>query len=309
MRRKVNVKRVDLKRLYKELFIKLDKVYEKIKRKKGRPKKYKESLIYFAFAFKVARNLSYRDLEHQLKEINLFDKIPNFSSIFYRFKHLNELLVGYFIKKIANLIKNFNKIKYSLIDATGFGYDDSFKLKMLRGKELRKVKSHIRLEAIVSVTNKNYTFIDGFYLDKAYSNENKMLFNLLKNYNFSSKYIMADALYSTVKFAQYALNKKLIPIIPTKDTLHTKIRNKFRKILQNYYENNRYIYKKRNLIENFFAKIKNSFSDKENTKNFNMAKKFILMKLLLVNFATLEAILLLLYSLFFKHSQKVINML
>jgi PAS domain-containing protein len=57
--------------------------------------------------------------------------------------------------------------------------------------------------------------------------------------------------------------------------------------------------------DGFFAKIKNSFSDRENTKNFNMAKKFILMKLLLVNFATLEAILLLFYFLFFKHSQYI----
>ena len=87
MRKRVTVKRVDLKRLYKELFVKLDKVYEKIKKKKrGRPKKYKESLIYFAFALKTARNLSYRDLEHQLKELNLFDKVSDFSSIFYRFK-------------------------------------------------------------------------------------------------------------------------------------------------------------------------------------------------------------------------------
>ena len=76
------------------------------------------SLIYFAFALKVARNLSYRDLEHQLKELNLFDKVPDFFSMFYRFKNLNELIIGYFIKKIASLIKNFQKITYSLIDAT-----------------------------------------------------------------------------------------------------------------------------------------------------------------------------------------------
>ena len=34
MRRKISVKRVSLGRLYKELFVKLDKVYEKIKKKK-----------------------------------------------------------------------------------------------------------------------------------------------------------------------------------------------------------------------------------------------------------------------------------
>ena len=81
MKRRVKVKRVELKRLYKELFVKLDKAHNKIK-KRGRPIKYKESLIYFAFALKVARNLSYRDLEYQLKELNLFDEVPNFRQYF-----------------------------------------------------------------------------------------------------------------------------------------------------------------------------------------------------------------------------------
>jgi hypothetical protein len=71
--------------------------------------------------------------------------------MFYRFKHLKETILCYFIK-------HFEKIKYSLIDATGFGFDDSFNLKMLRGKELRKVKSCVT--------------------------ENKMLFNLLQNILF-----------------------------------------------------------------------------------------------------------------------------
>ena len=291
MKRRVKVKRVNIKELYERLFVKLDKIYEKIRKKRGRPKKYKESLIYFAFAFKVARNLSYRDLEHQLKELNLFDKIPNFSSIFYRFKNLNEYIIGYFIKKIAYLIKNFQKIKYSLIDATGFGFDESFKLKMLRGKELRKVKSHIRLEAIVCVSENNYTFIDGFYLDKAYSNENKMLFKLLQNYSFSSKFVLADALYSTTTLAKYLIDKHIIPVIPTKNSLHQKVKNPFRLKLKNYFEKYISIYHKRNLIENTFAKIKLSFGDKENTKNFELAKKFILMKILLLNIATFLAIL------------------
>jgi len=47
MRRRISVKRVDIKELYERLFKKLDIVYEKIKKKKrGRAKKYKESLRY-----------------------------------------------------------------------------------------------------------------------------------------------------------------------------------------------------------------------------------------------------------------------
>ena len=57
-------------------------------------------------------------------------------------------------------------------------------------------------------------------------------------------------------------------------------------------------YKKRNLIENTFAKLKLSFSDRENTKFFNLAKKFILMKILLLNFATYLAIIFLFLMIF-----------
>ena len=218
--------------------------------------------------------------------------------MFYRFKHLKETILRYFIKKIAGFIKNFEKIKYSLIDATGFGFDESFNLKMLRGKDLRKVKSHIRLETIVSVTENNYTFIDGFYLDKAYSSENKMLFNLLQNYSFSSKFVFADALYSTSKLAKYLIDRKLVPLIPTKDTLHQKVKNIYRLKLKEYYQKYHTLYKKRNLIENTFAKIKLSFGDKENTKLPSLAKKFILMKLLLLNFATFLAIFISLLFIF-----------
>jgi hypothetical protein len=218
--------------------------------------------------------------------------------MFYRFKYLKETILCYFIKKIAVFIKHFEKIKYSLIDATGFGFDDSFNLKMLRGKELRKVKSHIRLEAIVCVTENNWTFIDGFYLDKAYSNENKMLFNLLQNYSFSSKFVFADALYSTSQLAKYLIDRKLLPLIPTKNTIHQKVRNIYRLKLKEYYEKYNTLYKKRNLIENTFAKIKLSFGDKENTKSPNLAKKFILMKLLLLNFATFLALFIFLFFIF-----------
>ena len=105
---------------------------------------------------------------------------------------------------------------------------------------------------------------------------NKMLFNLL----ISSKFIIADALYSTFKLAKYLIGKNLIPIISIKNSLHQKVRNPYIK------------YKKRNFIENTFAKIKLSFYDRENTKNPNLAKKFILMKLLFLNFVTLLTIFL-----------------
>ena len=112
-----------------------------------------------------------------------------------------------------------------------------------------------------------------------------MLFNLLQ-YSFSSK------------LAKYLIDRKLVPLIPTKDTLHQKVKNIYRLKLKEYYEKYHTLYKKRNLIENTFAKIKLSFGDKENTKLPALAKKFILMKLLLLNFATFLAIFISLLFIF-----------
>ena len=130
---RVKLKRLDLKFLYEKNFKKLNKIVSK-KRKKGRLKKYKEELILFTFALKVLKvlkNLSYKD-------------IPNFLS----------LQIIYFIKK--------EKIKAKLIHATRFSYRNNHKLKSLRGKDTRKIKLYIRLEAIVLLTSRGYTFIDAF---------------------------------------------------------------------------------------------------------------------------------------------------
>ena len=94
-----------------------------------------------------------------------------------------------------------------------------------------------------------------------------MFFELLNNYSFSSKFVLADALYSTNKLAKFLIDQLLIPIISTKDTSHQKVKNSYRLKLKEYYEKYKHLYKKRNLIENIFAKIKIPFGDKENTKN------------------------------------------
>ena len=283
-RKRVEIRRINLKKVYEELFKRVDKIYKGQKR--GRPRKYKESLIYFALALKVVQRLSYRDLEHQLKLLKLFSEVPDFSSLLYRFKRLNERVLGYFIKKIASLIKTHWKIEYSIIDATGFGFGKNEELRFKRGKELRAVQSHIRLQSIVGITQNGYAFIEAFFLGRAYASENKMLSAILESFSFSAKIVLADALYSTNSLAEYLLQKGHCALIPTKDTLRQKVKNPYRKKLKALYEKNKSLYKKRNLIENFFAKIKNSFGDIEATTKPNLARKFILMKLLLVNFAT-----------------------
>ena len=97
---RVGLKRLYLKLLYEKNFKKLDKIVSK-KGKRVRAKK--EGLILFAFALKVLRNLSYRDLAHYLKSSNIFKDILDFSSFHYKSKKLNLNLLIYFIKKFADI--------------------------------------------------------------------------------------------------------------------------------------------------------------------------------------------------------------
>ena len=43
---------------------------------------------------------------------------------------------------------------------------ENYEFKLLREKEIRKIKSHIWLESIFWLLNKGNTFIDTFYLSK-----------------------------------------------------------------------------------------------------------------------------------------------
>ena len=77
-RRNITLKRIEDKELIK-VFKKVDKVYNKIKR--GRPRKYNESLIYFALAYKILKKLSFRDLVFELK--SRFKEFLTLSTLYY----------------------------------------------------------------------------------------------------------------------------------------------------------------------------------------------------------------------------------
>ena len=86
-----------------------------------------------------------------------------------------------------------------------------------------------------------------------------------------------------------------------KDGIRNRIKNLYRKKLKEIYEKNRDIYRNRYKIEQFIGKVKNAYGDRDNTKSFDLACVFVLMRFLLYNIAVLIAILILFYR-FFKQA-------
>ncbi|GAB6072935.1 hypothetical protein JCM14244_13120 [Venenivibrio stagnispumantis] len=50
-------------------------------KKRGRPKKYDDKIIIFALILRVLKELSFRELEEELRELKYFNQIPDFSTI------------------------------------------------------------------------------------------------------------------------------------------------------------------------------------------------------------------------------------
>jgi len=89
-----------------------------------------------------------------------------------------------FPKLIWLIQKIKDKIQCYIADATGFAYGDIYNLKWRRGIEVKQIKSHIRLEVIIAVDNKDKALILGCETSKAYASEIKMLNQILNKVDF-----------------------------------------------------------------------------------------------------------------------------
>jgi len=268
-------------------------------KKRGRPKKYDDKIIIFALILRVLKELSFRELEEELRELKYFNQIPDFSTIHYRMKkiqieNLNEL-IGRIAKDIMKEIKN--KEFYCIIaDGTGFGYADTYKLSWKRGKELRKVKSHVKTEILIGIV-KGIKVVIGVNTGKAYSDECKLLTPMLDNIVFRARYFLGDAYYGKEKIIKKVEELGMRAIIPVKDTTHTKVRNKYRKKVQENYEKNKDIYKKeRYKIEQLIGNVKNRLKDKDNVKDLYMAKLHVITRFIIYNIIVLAKIIFFLIS-------------
>ena len=55
-----------------------------------------------------------------------------------------------FFKKFRNiLLDTEEKVRQIIVDGTRFGYDGKESLKMLRGKEIREMSSHVKVELMI----------------------------------------------------------------------------------------------------------------------------------------------------------------
>ncbi|MDO3651377.1 transposase, partial [Nocardia mangyaensis] len=181
--------------IWKYLNEKHQKTY--IKNKRGRPIKYENKLIIFALLVKTLFRLSFRDTEDFLLELFPNQPIPDFSTLFYRFKNMDKEIIENLIQELAYEIKYRLEAKefYCIIaDGTGFGYAETYNLKYKRGEEIRQVKLHIKTEVLMGIVRGKRVIL-GVKTGEAYTCERKLLKEMIKDIKIEGIYFLGDSYY------------------------------------------------------------------------------------------------------------------
>jgi len=260
-------------------------------KQEGRPVKYSHETILLAFVIKISLNLSFRETEEYLRKYLPPDEVPDHTTLYYRFKQFPIEKIEKLIKQTAKQIikaQGKKEIYTAIADGTGFGYDEAYYLNHKRGAQIRKVKSHIKTEIVAGVVG-NKKFVLSVKTDKAYTDENKLLLQILEDefFEIRGRYFLGDSYYGkNVKVLQKLYELGFDVIVPVKDTLRKKVRNEYRLKAKNNYEKEfkKKVYKKnRYKVEQLIGNVKNWFGDRFNTKSFDMAQRFVLVSFLLYN--------------------------
>ena len=264
------------------------------KPRRGRPPLYQDQIIIAALLLKILKGSSLRELEDDLKE--LFPKVPDFTTLWYRFKKLEKSYLMEMIKESAKEIMKVLKVKEFhclAADGTGFGYGETYYMKWLKGQELRKVRSHVKTVVLVGMV-KGKEVVVGVNVGRAYSDENKLLMPMLEGLEFRAKYFVGDAYYGrSVEVLRKVKEHGMVAVVPVRETVRQKVRDEYRKWAKENYELRRKVYRKRGNVERKIGVVKNTMGDRDEVKDFHIASLYVLGRFVIYNLALLEELLLL----------------
>ncbi len=265
------------------------------KPKRGRPPLYQDQIIIAALLLKILKGSSLRKLEEDLKE--LFPKVPDFTTLWYRFRKLEKSYLMEMIRRSAKEIMRVLKAKefHCLVaDGTGFGYGETYYMKWLKGQKLRKVRSHVKAVVLVGMVRGKEVVV-GVNVGRAYSDENKLLMPMLEGLDFRAKYFLGDAYYGrSVEVLKGVKEHGMVAVVPVRETMRQKVRDEYRKWAKENYELRRKVYRKRWRVGEWpTGTVKNTTGDRDNVKDFHVASLYVLGRFVIYNLALLEELLLL----------------
>jgi hypothetical protein len=256
--------------------------------KGGRPRDYDDALILTIACIQNLNQYSFREALEYCEDH--FPALPALSSYHERLAKFSSDTAQGFIefvgKKISRTAKNASKGgRVFIMDGTGFSYHDIYPMKLHLGTEIRKIKTHVKIGALIGLAGKR-RFVVSAKAGKAYAGETKLIQPQLEALPRGRGSILGDKAYDSIKIMMTIKDKGYHPVIPIKRDAHPQATKDPIRIESNGNASKR-IYRKRTLIEGLFGNIKQKLSSHIKIFRQDIAQTFALIRFALLNVSVL----------------------
>lgn len=252
----------------------------------GRPRFFADALVLTIACVQNLHQFSYREALEFCGDI--FPEIPTLSTYHYRLKKFSPGTGQKFIEFLGSKITEqaHHKVRFFILDGTGFSFHDAYPMQLHRGTEVRKIRAHVKVAAMAGVFGK-HRFALSASAGRPYASELRLSMPLVKKLEPApNSYILGDKGFDCIELIGMIREKKCHPVIPAKTSGRMQIRSALR-FLSNKNASNPKLYAKRTLIEGMFGNTKQKLSSHIKVFKIRIAKFFALLRLALFNLSVL----------------------
>ena len=259
--------------------------------KGGRPRTYDDALILTIAAIQNLNQYSFREtLEYSEDH---FSDLPALSTYHDRLAEFTPDIAQGFIEytgnKIVMISKNTpNKRRVFVMDGTGFSYHDSYPMKFFNGMDIRKIRTHVKVGAVMGLVGKR-RFVVSACAGPAYASDMTLIQPLIEHLPSGKGYVLGDKGFDSHLIMATIMGKGYCPVIPVKRGRHyRRIKDPLRQ--QSQKNADKPIYKKRTLVEGLFGNVKQKLSSHVRIFKIEIAKVFVLLRFALLNISVLISV-------------------
>ncbi len=259
----------------------------------GRPRTYDDVLILTIASIQNLNQYSFREALEYCEDH--FSNLPSLSTYHDRLSQFTSDIAQGFIEYIGKTITLLAKGdtphrgRVFVMDGTGFSYHDAYPMKFLGGMEVRKVKTHVKIAALMGIAGQR-RFVVSAKAGPPYAGETTLIQPLLEDLPQAQGCVLGDKGFDSLRIMTTIAEKGYCPVIPAKQgRCRIPIKDPLR-IRSNQNAQNHCLYKQRTLIEGLFGNIKQKLSSHVRIFKLEIAQTFALLRFALLNVSVLVSI-------------------
>lgn len=258
----------------------------------GRPRTYDDALILTIASIQNLNQYSFREALEYCEDY--FSDLPALSTYHDRLSQLTPDIAQGFVEHIGKKIAAASKPapedgRIFIMDGTGFSYHDSYPMKFFRGLEIRKIRTHVKVGALMEWAGKR-RFIVSAMAGPPYAGDTALIQPILEQLPEGEGYVLGDKGFDSHRIFETIAKKGYSPAIAVKQgRCRILIKDPLR-VLSKLNSNNPAIYDQRPLIEGLFGNLKQKLSSHVRIFKLEIAKTFALLRFALLNVSVLVAL-------------------